>query len=184
MSYVLETAIAWVPFTVGVANASLMSYYSSNFVTSDIDTTHGTVTGASGSALLGVGSASLAVQAWAVFEWLKFVVKREEGRITTHNRNAHYARAMQAYWWIMLLFYLVAITAAALQVQMVTQYDNVAVSVQGGELEGSFGDATKGLAYTTIGVGGIGLLTYLYAEFFARDPTQAHPTVIEAHGGH
>lgn len=184
MSYVLETAISWVPFTIGVANASLMSYYANNFVTADIDTVHGTITGASGSALLGVGTASMAVQVWAMLEWVKYIVKREEGRVTSHNRNAHYGRSMMAYWWIMLIFYMVAIASAALQVQLVTQYDSVAANITGGKLGGSFGDATEGMAYATIGVGGVALLTYLYAEFFARDITEPHPTVIEAHGGH
>lgn len=184
MSHIVEGVISFVPWTIGVANASLMAYYANNFVTSDIDTTHGTLTGASGSALLGVASASMAVQAWAVLEWIKYAIKREEGRVTTHNRNAHYGRAMMAYWWMMFIFYLCAVALSALQVQLVTQFDSVTATVQGGKLGGTFGDATEGMAYTTLGVGGVALFTYMYAEFFARDVTEPHPTVIEAHGGH
>ena len=138
MSQVLEVAISFVPWTVGVANASLMAYYANNFVTADLDPTHGTISGPSGSALLGVSAASIAVQSWAVFEWIKYALKREEGRVTSQNRNAHYGRSMMAYWWIMFLFYLVTIAACALQVELVTKYDSVAATVQGGKLGGSF----------------------------------------------
>lgn len=183
MSVAFEVAITWVPWTIGVASSSLLAYYANNFVTSDIDATHGTITGTSGSAIMGVSAASMAVQAWAILEWMKYIIKREEGRITTHNRNAHYGRSMMAFWWIMLIFYLVAITSAALNVELVAQFDNLSVDVSSNKLGGTYGDATEGLSYATIGVGGVALLVYLYAEFFARDVTEPHPTVIEAHGG-
>lgn len=184
MSHIVEGIISFVPWTVGVASSSLTAYYGSHFVVSDLDTTHGTLSGASGSAILGVSAASMAVQAWAVFEWLKYAIKQSEGRISTRNHNAHYGRAMMVYWWLMFLFYLVAIASAAMNVELVTQFDNVNATVQGGKLGGTFGNATEGVAYACIGVGGMCLLTFLYAEFFARDVTEPHPTVIEAHGGH
>lgn len=184
MSHIVEGVISFVPWTIGIASSSLMAYYSNRFVVSDIDTTHGTISGASGSAILGVSAASMAVQAWAVMEWIKYAIKREEGRVTTHNRNAHYGRSMMAYWWLMFIFYLVAIASAALNVELVTQFDNVSANVEGTKLGGTFGDATEGLSYATISVGGLALLVFLYSEFFARDVTEPHPTVIEAHGGH
>ncbi len=183
MSVALEVAIQWVPWAMGVASSSLLAYYANNFVTSDIDTTHGTLSGASGSAIMGVSAASMAVQSWAIIEWIKYMVKREEGRVTTHNRNIHYGRSMMAFWWIMLIFYMVALTSAALNVELVAQYDSLAVTVSGNKLNGTYGDATEGLSYATIGVGGVALLVYLYAEFISRDVTSPHPTVIETHGG-
>jgi hypothetical protein len=184
MSVVLETAIHWVPFAVGIADASLTAYYANHFSISDVDTIRGTLGGQSGSALLGLSAASIAVQGWAMFEWIKLAVKKEEGKLSSHSRNMHYGRSMMVYMWIMLIFYMVAISSAALNVQLVTKYSDVDAVVQSGKLGGTFGDAVEGLAYATIGVGGMGLFTYLYAEFFARSINERHPTVLEAHGGY
>ena len=89
-SAAIEVVIQWVPFLVGMTNAGLMSYYANKFPSGDIDTNHGTITGTAGSAMLGLSSATIAVEAWGIFEFFKYIIKREEGKVTTQNRNAHY----------------------------------------------------------------------------------------------
>ena len=79
---------------------------------------------------------------------------------------------------------LVALTSAALQVQLVTQFDSVSATVSGSKLGGTFGDAVEGMSYATLGVGGLAFFTYLYAQIFARGLTEKHEVVIEAHGGY
>lgn len=183
MSVILETAIMWAPWAVGMANGGLSAYYVNNFVSADVDTTRGTLSGSSGHALLGLGGATLAVEAWAVLEWIKYVIKREEGKVTTQNRNVKYGKAMMVFWWLMLLFYMVAIVSAALDIHLVTNFENVDAEIDGSKLNGSYGDAVEGLSYSTLSVGGVAFLTYLYAELFTRRADEPHPTMLEAHGG-
>lgn len=181
----LETTILWTPWAVGMADAAVTAYYANNFVTSDLDsaTNPKELGGKSGHTLLGLGGATMAVQAWAVFEWIKYVVKREEGKVTTHNRNPKFGRAMKWFWGVMLLFYLVAIVTSALGVHLVTNYGNVDVSININKLNGTFGDALEGMSYSTLAMGGIAFFVYMYAEFFTRRMDEPHPTMIEAHGG-
>jgi hypothetical protein len=148
-----------------------------------VDTTRGSLAGGSGHALLGLGGAALAVEAWAVMEWIKYVVKREEGKVTTQNRNVKYGKAMMVFWWMMLLFYLVTIVSAALDVHLVTNFGEVDAEINGSKLNGSYGDAVEGLSYATLSVGGMAFITYLYAEFFTRRADEPHPGILEAHGG-
>ena len=178
----IEIGTQFVPLAVGLASAGLTSYYANNFPVSDIDNTHGTISGTAGSSMLGLASASIAIQSLATLEWIKYIIKREEGKMTTHNRNQHYGKSMQVYWWIMLIFYMVAIVAASLNVELVSQYGSMAVEISGNKLQGSFGTATAAMNYVTIGFGGMSLLVYLYAEFFARDLNEPHPITIEKHG--
>lgn len=184
MSIVTELAIMWLPWTIGMSSAGLTAYYANNFVTADIDPARGILSGGSGEALLGLSSASIAVQGWAIFEWVKYVLKRQEGKITMQNRNEYYGKAMMWFWWIMMLFYLIAIVLGALNIQLVTQYDSNAVTINGNKLNGSFGNAVAGMSYTTLALGGIAFFSYLYAEFGTRRMNEPHPTVIERHGGH
>jgi len=182
----LETTIMWTPWAIGMADAGLTAYYANNFQTGDIDTSRGELGGSMGHALLGLGSASLAVQSWAVFEWIKYVLKREEGKVTIQNRNLRYGKAMMWFWWMMLLFYLVAIVSSALDVHLVTNFGSVSATpptTTGGKLTGSYGNGVEGMSYATLAVGGISFFTYLYAEFFTRRMDESHPTIIEAHGG-
>jgi hypothetical protein len=65
----LETAIMWTPWAVGMADAGLTAYYTNNFVTNDVNTaaSPSEIGGNSGHALLGLGAASLAVQSWIFY---------------------------------------------------------------------------------------------------------------------
>jgi hypothetical protein len=183
MSVVPEIVTQWIPFGIGVADAALTAYYVNNFVATDVDNTRGILSGKSGDAILGLSTASVAVQGWAVLEWVKYVLKRQEGKLSIQNRNERYAKTMLTFWWLMMLFYLLAIVLGALNIQMVTQYDSVPVTINGTKLQGSYGNAVAGMSYATLAVGGLSFLTYLWAEFGTRSMNEPHPRVTEAHGG-
>ena len=183
MSIVLENVIMFAPWALGVAGGGLTAYYANNFDTADVDTSRGNITGVTGNSWLGVSAANLAVQSWAIFEWMKMIAKIKEGKIISQNRNRNYGRAMMWFWWLMLLFYVVVIVSNSLNVHLITNYNDVDVQVDGDKLNGGYGDAVEGLSYTVLALGGVNFFLYLYAELFTRDLKEPHPTFIETHGG-
>ncbi len=184
MSNTLEVTIMWTPWLMGMATASLTAYYANNFVATDVDYAKGSMVGDSGYAILGTSAASIAVQAWAVLEWWKYMIKKEEGKLMTHNRNANYAIAMKVFWSLMMIFYLVEITSCALNVRLVTHFSNLDVVVKNKQLNGPYGDAVEGMSYTVIALGGISFIMYLFAELATRHPDEKHVITIETHGGY
>jgi hypothetical protein len=169
---ILEGTVMWVPWIMGITSSSLIAYYGNNFVPTDLTLVSGNTiwSGASGNAVMGVSAATLAVESVALLEFFKYVLKAREGNIKVENSNPHYSRAMMYFWWLMMFFYLVAIVSCALNVTVVSQFGNepVGLSTSGSQLTGSFGSATLGMSYTTIGVGGLAFFLYLYAEIFAK----------------
>ena len=185
MSIVLENVIMFAPWALGMADAAVTAYYTNNLSAANLDAVRGTVVGEPGNALLGLGAASIAVQGWAVLEWIKHMVKTKEGKITFQNTNRKYGRAMMVFWWMLMLFYLLAIVMGALTISFVTDYGNqdITLDTTSGKVGGTFGDATEGMSYATLAVGGVAFFTYLYAEFFTRGLTEPHKPWVELHGG-
>jgi ABC-type Fe3+ transport system permease subunit len=182
MSLVLETFIMFAPWALGMTDGALTAYYANNF--NSLNVVAGRVVGGTGNALFGTGAATLAVQSWAVLEWLKYVMKMQEGKISVQNRNKQYGRVMALFWWFMLLFYLVSLTLAALDVHLVTHFSQVDVSISTDEsLQGSYGYLVKGFSYASLAVGSLTFCTYLYGEIMARKRDEARPSYVEAHGG-
>jgi hypothetical protein len=182
MALVIENIIMWVPWGLGMADAGLTAYYTNNFKLADVDVVRGTLAGESGTALLGVGSANIAVQIWAIFEWFKHLAKFRESKNTMTNRHEKYEKAMMVFWGMMMLFYIVAIVSSALDIHMVTNFADEAITISGDKLGGTFGDAVEGLSYTTLAVGGVAFFTYLYTELFTLKGSP-HPGFVEVHGG-
>lgn len=178
MSAVLDTMIMFAPWAIGMGNAGLGAYYTNNMSTSDVDEARGTIVHEPGHALLGTGAASIAVQGLAVLGWLKYVMKSKEGKIRVAGVSSEQSRAMKTFWWMLMLFYLLAVVLGALCIHWVTDHGNVDVSVDttSGQVGGTFGDGVESVSYATLAVGALTLATYMYAEFFTPKSTAAsHP---------
>lgn len=167
-THVLEGLVMWTPLAMGIASSSIIAYYGNNFVPTDLALV-GTTTvwsGASGNAVMGVSAAALAIESMAILEFFKYMMKAREGKIKVENSNVPFGRAMMYFWYLMLFFYMVAIVSCALNITLVSQFDAQAVSLNtaGTQITGTFSNGTLGMAYTTIGIGGLALIFYLYAE--------------------
>ncbi len=148
-----------------MASLGLTAYYGNNFQVSDLDATHGTLSGASGCALLGTSSAALAVSGMAMMEWMKFSYKMKSGTIQISNMETKYARMMQHFWNLMFLFYILVIVTSALTITLVSDFYGQHVSAgSNGVLSDSFGSSLMGLDYASISVGGIAFLVYTFAS--------------------
>jgi len=185
MGSVFDHIIAWVPWAMGVTNASIMAYYANNFVTSDVDLSRGKLSGTSGNVLLGTSAASIAVQTWAILEFIKYHVKKGTGELTVHGANHKYMMAREWYLGFMFLFFIVAIVSAALDIALVSDYSAQKITIRNGKLNGAYGDAVEGMAYTTVAVAALPLFTFIGSEIFARkweSGDRAHrPMIAEMH---
>lgn len=178
---ILDNIIMWVPWAMGVVNASLMAYYANNFPSADVDLTRGIISGTSGHVILGTSAASIAVQLWAMIEFLKYHVKKHTGELSVHGSNHRYMQAREWYLGFLLLFYMVAIVSAALDITLVVNYSGESVTIKNKKLNGSFGDAVEGLSYTTIAVAALPLFTYIISEIFTRKWNERKPIISELH---
>jgi hypothetical protein len=151
-----EHVVLAVPFCAGLANSALIAYYGNNFVNSDVDPLHGTLSGASGSALTNLSAVTLGLQVAVAlrYGWVSIQRTKEGGQL---DRRSWFALAMS-------FFMLLSITLCVMTIVMVTEWSNVpvVVSVQR-RLGGSYGTALMGLDYTTAFVGLV--VTSLYFVF-------------------
>jgi len=169
---VLETTVMWVPIVMGLTTSSVVAYYGNNFVPTDLTLVSGQTlwSGNSGNVVMGLSAATLAVESVALLEFFKYILKAREGNIKVESSNPQYSRTMMFFWYLMMFFYLVAIISCALNITVVSNFGNVAVglSTSGSQLTGSFGSAVLGMNYTDIGISGLAILLYLYAEIFVK----------------
>lgn len=168
----LETIVQWTPWALAVTSSSLVAYYGNNFVPTDLTLVSGNTvwSGSSGTSVLGVSAATLAVESVALLEFFKYIMKAREGNIKVENSNAQFSMLIRYYWYLMMFMYLVAIVSCALNITATTNFGNLAIglSTSGSQLSGSFGSATLGLSYSVIGISGLAFFLYLYAEIFAK----------------
>jgi hypothetical protein len=141
-----EHIVLAVPFLAGIANASLISYYGNNFVPTDVDPQHGTLSGTSGSALTNLSAVTLGLQAAVAlrYGWISI---RQSSTAKQLDRHSWFSLAMT-------FFMLLSMTLCVMNVVMVTEWSNVpvVVSVQR-RLGGTYGTSLMSLDYGTLGVG-------------------------------
>jgi hypothetical protein len=147
-SELIEKTLLLAPFGLGVTNSILAIDYTEKF---NIDKSN---------AFLGVSSASIALQTYAILYWFKYVIKHREGKITIKSNNPKYQKLMMYFWAIMMMFYILAFTTSLLGVNMVTGHHIVVEE----EIQGHQATAIKGTAYTSLVLGGMALLVYSYAQ--------------------
>lgn len=143
------------PFLLGLANAVAVAYYGNNFVSTDIDSVHGTLSGASGATLMSLGAATVGLQTVALAKTLQHA-----------TTGRHTSRRMKWVIALAVLFLVVSLTTALLSVVLVADYGALDVTVSaGGVLQSTYGNAVLATDYVTFGVGGLLLIGYAYLQF-------------------
>jgi len=179
---VLEQAITWQPFVLGITTASATAYYLNNFVVSDL-TSAGDWSGNSGNAINGLSAATIAVQCVAILEWTKFLLKRKTGSLkidSSTSNNANYGKVMFFFWWLILCWYVICIIMCSLNIDAVNHFGKLQIT-NGPVLTGTYANAMSGMCYSTLAVGGIALGLFLYGEFGTRNYKDPKPMVTEIH---
>ncbi len=153
----------WLPWAVGIANSSITAYYANNFVSSDV--VDGAIAGRSGHTLLAMAGATILAQTWGTLEWFNYKLKESEGKIRFQGRRSqstNSSRAMRAFWYMLIVFYLVTMASAAMNVHLVTEFDSTNASVNpGGKLNGPFGNGIEALSYASLAIGGLAMCTFV-----------------------
>jgi len=175
----LDETLMWSPFMLGMSIAGMTAYYGNHFVSTDIDAVHGTWTGTSGSATMGLSGAALGVNSLAVLVWFKYLAKWKNNHIT--KPPGAYNRWKVYFWILMLFFFLLTIVLCSLNIVAVDQFlsQDITVNTSSGVIGGAYGNAMLGIDYTTLALGAISFIVFLIAEFHKRTDETRRMTIQE-----
>lgn len=146
----MEHPVYW----LGVATASVTAYYGNNFVSTDLVPVTGKLAGASGYAMLGLSTASIACSILAlVHSW---------------KHRSNYPEKYQKLWVrcgrMYMLFLIFVIILASMTIAMVTNFSSLPITVSGQTISGSYGNAVLGIDYTTLVFAFLSMVFYVYAK--------------------
>lgn len=171
MSQLLQLSIALTPWAWGYGHAIMNAYNVNNFeVTSD------------GHDLLIISGAAIAVEGWAIMEFIKFYWKKRKGQIRINPEKSSYGKWMTWFWIVNLVFYIMVIALSAMNIYQVDHPDNIDLTVNDGQVGGSFGNALKGMTYANIAVGGIAFLIFSLTELHRLRKKEPKPIMVEYSG--
>jgi len=109
-----------------------------------------------------LGGANIAASSTALLGMLMWYYKQKKGDIKMEKGNENYERMMKAFWFMLMIGFILALVLAAMDVHMFVTDDSVEVRVEDGKLKGSYADTLFGLAIADIAALGcaIGILAY------------------------
>jgi hypothetical protein len=132
------------PFAAGMANAGVGAYYNNALPTADIDDTHGTLSGTSGSMLMAFGGVALGLQTLSLSKcFLHCMNRRNEGDCSK-----------LWFWRAFAMFFAISFLYALMNMVMVSNFSALKVTVgSNGVVKGAYGITMQTLDYATIALG-------------------------------
>lgn len=168
----------WSPLLLGVVHAGYNVRLASDFPENDIG--NGEWNGETGHALMGGSGAVIAIQAISIIFWLNWMLKEREGKIKTQGNDPDFASGMGKFWILMLIFYILSMSLAVIDVIIVMDFDGDKAKVVDDKLKGTLGEHVYGLAAGVLGVAGALVIYHKYLTYGVRSKKKKY-NFIEVH---
>ena len=162
----LGVFIMLIPWAVAIAHSSYNAYMINNFDSSEIQAS-GSLDGNQARSLNILSGATLGLAGLALFKWFEYWLLSANSRVKISGEDKHYKQVMMVFWSLILLQMILGVTLSAMDIRLVSNYNDEDVTLDGKKLDGAYGNAVHGITYTAIAVGGTAFLTFVYGMFHA-----------------